>query len=282
MQTVTSKDGTTIAYDRTGTGPAVVLVGGAFSHRAFPKMVELAELLSTRFMVINYDRRGRGDSGDTSAYTVEREIEDLAAVIDAIGGRASLWGWSSGGILALYAAAAGLPIDRVALYEPPFLIDDSRTPPPAGFAARIDELLATGRRGPAVTSILTTGMGMPGPIATALRLTPMWKRLKAIAHTFPYDWAIIGDNHAGRPLRAAEWSASTTPTLVLAGAKSPAQLRNAARAIAEILPNAQHRELPKQSHNPSMKALAPVIAEFLAQGRQAKNTHSVPGPSASR
>ena len=125
METVTSQDGTRIAFDRIGQGPPVVLVGGAFSYRLFPKMVELAELLAERFTVLNYDRRGRGDSSDTPPYAIDREIEDLHALVGTVGGSASLSGWSSGGVLALRAAAAGVPVDRIAVYEPPFVVDRS-------------------------------------------------------------------------------------------------------------------------------------------------------------
>jgi pimeloyl-ACP methyl ester carboxylesterase len=264
MSTVRSMDGTTIAFDRFGEGPAVILVGGAFSYRAFPKMVQLAELLAERFTVINYDRRGRGDSGDTRPYAVEREIEDLDALVEAAGGSASLWGWSSGGVLALRAAAGGLNIDKLALYEPPFMVDDSHALPPADFATRLDQLTAAERRSEAVKYFMTKGMGVPRVVVALMRVTPFWSKLKAVAHTLPYDWAVMGDTMGGRPLAASEWASVRQPTLVLSGEKSPAQLRKAAQALAEVLPSAEHRPLRRQSHNVSMKALAPVLAEFFA------------------
>jgi pimeloyl-ACP methyl ester carboxylesterase len=264
MSTVRSMDGTTIAFDRFGEGPAVILVGGAFSYRAFPKMVQLAELLAERFTVINYDRRGRGDSGDTRPYAVEREIEDLDALVEAAGGSASLWGWSSGGVLALRAAAGGLNIDKLALYEPPFMVDDSHALPPADFATRLDQLTAAERRSEAVKYFMTKGMGVPRVVVALMRVMPFWSKLKAVAHTLPYDWAVMGDTMGGRPLAASEWASVRQPTLVLSGEKSPAQLRKAAQALAEVLPSAEHRPLRRQSHNVSMKALAPVLAEFFA------------------
>jgi pimeloyl-ACP methyl ester carboxylesterase len=265
MQTVRSNDGTTIAFDRSGAGPVVILAGGAFSYRRFPKLVQLSELLSHRFTVINYDRRGRGDSGDTPPYAVEREIEDLEALLEAAGGAASFWGWSSGAVLGMRAAANGVGLRRLALFEPPFLVDASRPPLPQDFGARLQELTDAGRRGEAARYFMTKGMGIPRPIVALMRFAPFWKNLEATAHTLPYDWAVLGDTLAGRPLAAAEWASANVPTLAIAGEKSPAQLRNAARAIADVLPDVRHVELKGQNHNPSMKALAPVLERFFAE-----------------
>jgi pimeloyl-ACP methyl ester carboxylesterase len=266
MAIVTSTDGTPIAFDQYGEGRPVILVGGAFSYRRFARMVQLAELLADRFAVINYDRRGRGDSGDGGRYAVQREIEDLAALIEAAGGSASLWGWSSGGVLALRAAAHGLNVEKLAIYEPPFMVDRTYRIPPPDFADRLDALIGADRRGAAVRHYMTQGMAVPRPIVAAMRVTPFWPKLKAVAHTLPYDWAVMGETMSGKPLRPADWASVATPTLVLSGERSPAQLRRAARALADVLPNAEHRALAKQSHNPSMKALAPVLAEFFAAG----------------
>ena len=270
MESVRSRDGTTIAFDRVGDGPALILAGGAFSYRAFPKMRELADLLSRRITVINYDRRGRGDSGDTRPYAVEREIEDLHALIEAAGGSASIWGWSSGGALALRGAAAGLNFEKLAVYEVPFMVDtDGRLPPP-DFSERLDALVAADRRSAAVRYYMTKGMGIPPAIVALMRLAPFWSKLTAVAHTLPYDWAVLGDTMRGRPLASDEWAPVRTPALVIAGEKSPAQLRSAARALVDVLPNAEHRTLEGQSHNPSMKALAPVLEEFFAGNRQVR------------
>ncbi|MCA2222040.1 alpha/beta fold hydrolase [Nonomuraea sp. NEAU-L178] len=155
MDQAISKDGTAIAYDRFGDGPALILVGGAMSYRSFPTFIQLAELLADRFSVITYDRRGRGDSGDTAPYAVEREVEDLAAVIEAAGGSAHVWGLSSGAALALRAAADGLPIERLALYEPPFMVGEGGHRPPADYQERLTALAAAGRRGETVSYFLT-------------------------------------------------------------------------------------------------------------------------------
>jgi len=186
MHTITAPDGTTIAYDRTGTGEPLILIGGAFSYRRFPGQVKLARLLSARFTVYSYDRRGRGDSGDTAPYSIEREIEDLAAVIDAAGGAACVWGLSSGAVLALDAAAAGLPIHRLAVQEPPLAVDPADRRPPAGLRQHVTRLTEAGQRGEAVRYYMVDGMGAPAFVPGLLHLIPgAWKKLTAVAHTLP-------------------------------------------------------------------------------------------------
>ncbi|MEC0174832.1 alpha/beta hydrolase [Paenibacillus favisporus] len=170
MHTVLSKDGTKIAYDRTGRGPALILVAGAFSYRKFRAQVQLAELLSSQFTVYNYDRRGRGDSGDSQPYAVEREIEDLEAVIEAAGGSAYVWGLSSGAVLALEAAAGGAAITKLALHEPPFVVDASDRKPPQDFIPQVTELIRSGRRAEAIKYFMTKGMGAPGFVVSMMRM----------------------------------------------------------------------------------------------------------------
>lgn len=189
---ILSSDGVAIAYDRVGQGPPLILVGGAFSYRAFPGLVELAELLSQHFTVINYDRRGRGDSGDTTPYAVEREVDDLDALIRHVGGAASVWGLSSGAVLALRAAAHGLAINRLALYEPPFVVGDSRRPP-ADHQAQLTRLVAAGRRSAAAKYFMRRVSGVPAVFMVGLPFLPLWSRFKAVAHTLPYDAAVMGD-----------------------------------------------------------------------------------------
>ena len=276
MEEIRSRDGTRIAFDRLGEGPPLILVFGAFSYRKFPKSVELAELLAERFTVIHYDRRGRGDSGDTPPYAVEREFEDIGALIEYAGGSAHLWGWSSGALLALRAAASGLDVEKVIAYDPIFFVDEEGGLPPADFAERLDEMVAEDRRSDAVRYFMTEAMGVPRIIVGAMRLLPMWKRLKAVAHTLPYDFAVTGDAVSGRPPRAEDWASLTAPTLVMYGAKAPERLRKGAEAIADVLPNAERRALEGQSHNPSMKVMAPAIEEFLTGGR------SEPAPATPR
>lgn len=266
METVTSSDGSRIAYDRSGSGPAVILVGGAMGYRDFKQMRQLEAMLSERCTVINYDRRGRGDSTEAGPFAVEREIEDLAALIEAEGGSASLWGWSSGGALALRAAAAGIGVERVSVYEVPFMVAPNERPT-RDYGERLDELVAAGDRDGAVKHFMRNAIGIPAPIVALMRLTPMWRGLRSTAHTLPYDWAALGAEHMyGKPLDPAEWAGVTQPVLVVSGAKSPEPLRQGSRALAEVLPDAELRELDGVGHNVKMKLLAPVLADFFAGG----------------
>ncbi|MCG5219357.1 alpha/beta fold hydrolase [Streptosporangium sp. KLBMP 9127] len=263
--TVISSDGTEIAFERLGAGPAVILVSSALADRSDAR--KLAGLLAQHFTVINYDRRGRGASGDTAGHTTEREVEDIAALIAHVGGSASVFGSSSGAVLALRAAAAGLGIEKLALYEPPFVIGDDGFGPPADYAQRLDALLAADRRGDAVKYFMTEAQGMPTFMVAMMRLMPgAWSNLKSLAHTLPYDARVMGETQQGRPLRAGEWSAAKAPALVLTGGKSAAGFHDAARALAGILPEAEHRTLPGLNHGAVVmapKKLAPALVEFL-------------------
>ncbi|MFK4086907.1 alpha/beta fold hydrolase [Kribbella sp. NPDC020789] len=263
MNTTTSKDGTTIAYDRRGSGPALVLVDGALCSRAQGPMPELAELLADRFTVYNYDRRGRGDSGDAAEYAVEREIEDLAAIIEVAGGSAFVYGTSSGAALALAAANAGLPIERLIAFEPPFVVDGTRKPMPATFVADLEA------RGPAdaVKYFMTRGVGLPGPMVTMMRLMPAWKQMTAIAHTLPYDARFVAHNGVGRPLDPRQWAAIDVPVLTVFGGKSPAWMKNSVAAVAAAVPGAELLEVPGQTHMMAAKAIAPVITEYSTRPR---------------
>jgi pimeloyl-ACP methyl ester carboxylesterase len=268
MLTVTSQDATTIAYDAYGDGPAVILVNGALGDRKldrrFKLMTGLAEPLSHNRTVINYDRRGRGDSNEAGPFAVDREIEDIAALITAAGGSASLFGFSSGGALALRAAGAGIGVERVAVYEAPFVVDRSDKRPPADYGRRLDELIAAGDRSGAVKHFNRNAMGMPAMLVAVMRLMPMWKDMAANADTLRYDWAALGEhNMQGNALRPAEWASVTVPALVVYGAKSPTNLQKGSRALAEVLPNAQLRGLDGMGHRLKVDILAPVLAEFL-------------------
>jgi pimeloyl-ACP methyl ester carboxylesterase len=264
MRTVTSMDGTRIAYDRVGSGPTVILVAGALGYRKFKKMEELAGMLAEHCTVINYDRRGRGDSTEVKPFALEREIEDIQALIEAAGGSASLWGWSSGGALALRAAGAGIGVERLSVYEVPFQVRPGNERPTPDYGERLDELVAAGDRSGAVRHFMRNSIGIPAPFVALMRLSPMWKGLKATAHTLPYDWAALGKHTMyGSPLDPEEWASVTAPTLVVSGGKSPASLKEGARALAETLPNAELLELEGVSHNVKMKVLAPWLAEFF-------------------
>jgi pimeloyl-ACP methyl ester carboxylesterase len=266
MPTVTSKDGTKIAYDKVGKGPAVILVSGAFSYRKYPATIKISELLEPYFTVYNYDRRGRGDSGDTMPYAIKREIEDIQALIDTAGGSAYVWGLSSGAALALHAAANGLNITKLALHEPPFVVDASDRRPPADFTAHVTELIADDKRGDAVKYFMRDVMGAPGFVIPMMHLMPgMWSRLTAVAHTLPYDAQLVDGFQSGKPLPAELWRSVTMPTIVMSGPESPPLLVHAAEALARVLPNAKLVSKKGLGHTKklSAKIIAPVLIDFF-------------------
>lgn len=266
MHTVTSADGTRIAYDRHGEGPAVILVSGALGYRKFKKFEQIATALSEHFTVINYDRRGRGDSDDAGPVSVEHEVEDIAALIETVGGRASLWGWSSGGAVALRAAAADIGVEKLAVYETPFKTDPSAKYPTDDYGAKLDRIVATGDRMAAAKHFMRSGVGIPAPMVAVMTLMPMFKSFAVNGHTLPFDYAALGDhNMHGKPLQPEEWAAVTCPALVGYGTKTAEGLKHSSRALADVLPNATLREFPGQNHNISPGALVPVLAEFVAE-----------------
>lgn len=278
MNTVISRDGTAIAYDQSGQGHPVILVGGALSYRAFSGADQLTELLARHFTVINYDRRGRGDSGDTLPYAIQREVEDIEALIDAVGGSAFLYGMSSGAVLALEAASK-LPtkVKKVVMYEPPFIIDDSRPPIPQDYLKRLNDAVAAGRPGDAVEIFMTEAVGIPAEYVAQMRNAPAsdvggddggmkppeWANMEKVAHTLAYDATILGDNMSGKPLSAAQWTTVPSPTLVITGGKSEAFFHTGAKALVGLLPNAQHRVLEGQDHAVAPDALAPLLVAFF-------------------
>ncbi len=258
MRKVTSKDGTAIAFEQSGKGPAVVLVGGVLGDRS--QQAPLATLLAKHFTVFNYDRRGHGESGDTPPYAVEREIEDLEAIINEAGGPALVYGTSGCAILALEAAARGLAskIKKLALWEPPFIVDDSRPPVPKDYKAQLTGMLSSGRRGDMVELFMTQAVGMPAEFVAQMRYAPWWPAQEALAHTLIYDAAIVGDNSL--PTRRV--ASVRVPTLVIDGGETT-WLSHAAEAVAEALPNAQRSTLKGQPHNVAPEAIAPVLVEFF-------------------
>jgi pimeloyl-ACP methyl ester carboxylesterase len=260
MSQVRSKDGTTIAYERSGSGPALILVDGALCSRAFGPSPKLAPHLAGAFTVYAYDRRGRGQSGDTPPYAPGREVEDIAALVAEAGGSASLLGLSSGAALALEAAAAGVRVDRVVAYEPPYVNDTGQDQGGALHEAELRRLLAGGHRGRAVTYFMRDMVGAPAFLVVMMRLMPwIWRKLVAVAHTLPYDAAVMN----GFRIPRARFASIGTPTLVMSGSKTDARLKDAARAVASAVPGARHRELAGQSHNVRPDVLAPAVVEFL-------------------
>jgi pimeloyl-ACP methyl ester carboxylesterase len=273
MERVRSKDGTVIAFDRTGKGPALIVVGGAVADRsAVPPQ---AAVLAPDFTVIAYDRRGRGDSGDTPPYAVEREIEDIDALIRAAGGTAFVVGHSSGAVLALEAAAAELDIHRLAVYEPPFIVDDSRSPLAEDYAARLKNLTSTGRLSQAVEYFLTEAVQVPAEIVEQIHSSPMWPAMEKAAPTILYDFQVMGGSMAGKPLPARRWASIKQPTLVIDGGASPPWIRRGAQALAAILPNAWYRTLEGQQHGADPAVLAPLLVQFFKEEHGAKEKREV-------
>ncbi|MEV0229164.1 alpha/beta hydrolase [Nonomuraea sp. NPDC050786] len=256
----TSADGTVIAFDRYGSGPAVVLVHGAFTARGHATPVGVAAGLAPWFTVFDYDRRWRGDSGDTPTYAVEREIEDLAAVLEAAGGSAMVFGGSSGAALALEAAVRNPAISKLALWEPPYHVDDSAPPLPDDFATRLDALVRAGRLGEAVERFMVEAAEAPPEAVAAMRAHPSWAELEALAHTLAYEAAVMGPGNA---LPAGRLAALTQPTLVLNGEDSPGWMSNAGLAVAAAVPGAVRRVLEDQAHNVAPEALVPELLEFF-------------------
>jgi pimeloyl-ACP methyl ester carboxylesterase len=259
MSTVVSADGTTIAYESVGGGPALVLVDGAMCYRGAGPMRPLAALLQHAFTVYTYDRRGRGESSDTPPYAVAREIEDLQAVVARAGGQAFLYGVSSGAALVLATAAAGPGITRIALYEPPFLAEVEDGARIKEHTERLREVLAAGRNGDAV-ALFMTYVGVPAQAVAGMRAGPGWAALEAIAPTLAYDDEVLGGGVVPRDLS----STISVPALVLGGGASPQGLQQAAKATAEALPAAVHRTLDGQTHDAQPEALVPVLVEFFA------------------
>ena len=258
MDTVNSADGTTIAFDTTGTGPALVLVMGAFCDRHTTN--SLTKLLAPDFTVYEYDRRGRGDSGNTPPYAVGREIDDLRAVIEATGVTPFVFGHSSGAVLALEAAVRGVPIAKLVAYEPPYIVEGTRPRPGADLAGRLAALVAAGNRADAARLFLTEAAQVPPPVVAMIDQSPDWSAMVALAHTLPYDIEACEDNEI-RPERLGTISA---PTLILGGANSPGWFQATVRATAAAIPGAQFKYLPGQDHGAADEVLAPVLLDFYS------------------
>jgi len=260
MEKVTSKDGTQIAYDRQGTGPALLLVDGALCYRSFGPMPGLAQLLAPHFSVYYYDRRGRGDSGDMKPYAVEHEVEDIEAVIDAAGGSAYICGLSSGAALALESAIKlNGKIKKLAMYEAPYAADAEAQPAWNDYDSKLAKLLAEGRRGDAVVLFMTV-VGTPSEMIDGMRQAPVWPMFEAVAPTLAYDAAVLGKGHVAPVERAAT---VTIPALVMNGDASFPFMYDIAQALSKAMPNAQLRTLEGQRHDVNLEVFAPVLVEFF-------------------
>jgi pimeloyl-ACP methyl ester carboxylesterase len=260
---VTSADGTRIAFERLGDGAPLIVIGGATCDRA--RMRDVSERFARDRAVINYDRRGRGGSGDTQPYSVEREVEDIAALIEEAGGDASLYGHSSGAGLALHAAAHGLPIDGLVLHEPPYSPDrDEDRREARRYGEQLRALLAEGRRGDAV-ELFFTAVGMPTEMIGEMRRGPGWAALEALAPTLAYDSEVMGDVATGGAVPDELAGRVTAPTLVIAGGAGPEWMIEVGRDVANAVKDGELRVLEDQEHVVPPDVLAPVVEEFLAR-----------------
>lgn len=257
METVTSADGTTIAFDQLGSGPPLVLVSGASCDRAVD--AEIAEALGKHFTVLNYDRRGRGDSGDTHPYAVDREIDDLRVLLEAAGGAAAVVGLSSGGVLAARAASAGLLVTNLVIWEPPFRLDPEGQLAAKEYAEQLTELLAVGRRGDALALFMSV-VGVPGEMIAGMRHSAYWSVGERMAPTLAYDAAVLGDSS----VPSGELASITCPTLVLAGGGSPDWFRESGQAAASAIPGAAYDVLPGQTHDVAADVLSSAVRAFVA------------------
>ena len=262
MQLVTSQDGTRIAYDKSGEGPAIILVNGALATRSSTS--ELAQLLADHFTVYSYDRRGRGDSADTRPYSVEREIEDIAALIDAAGGSAYVYGKSSGACLALQATSSlGDKVKKLAIYEAPYSEDEGAAQEWKEFRSELDGLLAADRRADAVTSFMKF-VGAPDEAIAGMKASAAWPEMEAMAPTLAYDNAVVGDDRSVPVESAAKVKATT---LVMDGGASLETMpfmRPTADKLAKAIPDAERRTLEGQAHDVSPKALVPILVKFFS------------------
>ncbi|WP_370942852.1 alpha/beta fold hydrolase [Amycolatopsis sp. cg5] len=259
MNTVTSADGTKIAFERTGDGPPVILVGGAFNDRS--TVAGLANALVPELSGIGFDRRGRGDSGDGAEYAIEREVEDIAALIEQVGGRASLFGHSSGAILALEATQRGLPVDKLAVYEPPFIVG-GRERPGDDLTARLRACAEEDRREDAVMLFLTEGVGVPREQVEGMKASPMWGWFTGLAHTLYYDTTLCGPGNV-----LPEWLKTIeVPTLAIGGGTTDEWMRLSAKAVADAIPDGRYVVLEGHDHGvlAHPDALKPLLVEFFA------------------
>lgn len=262
-----SADGSQIAYSRRGTGPTVILVAGAFVHRGFGTMHKIADQLVDAFTVVTYDRRDRGASkASTRDYEVAREFQDLQALINTNDGHAHLFGWSSGASLVLQAAPGLQGADSIAIYETPYIVDDSRAPHPDGYIARHDELVTQGRNAALIDYFMTVGIGLPRIIPALSRLNPQWRKMKALAPTLAHDARLVNPYARGIDYPPDTFAGISVPVWVGWGSKSPQWIRHSNRRVAEHLagqcPTAT-TELAGQTHLVKPAAIAPAVREHF-------------------
>ncbi|WP_167043666.1 alpha/beta hydrolase [Salinibacterium sp. ZJ454] len=256
-QTVHSPDGTYIAYDRSGDGPPLIIIGGAFNTRH--TAAALTPLLEPHFSVFQYDRRGRGDSTEVGPWTVQREIEDLGLLIEAAGGEAFVYGHSSGAVIGLEAAAAGLPITKLAAYEPPYTRNANGSGAIDGWGDSIQAALDAGDDQGAAVRFLT-GSGVDEASVAGMQQLPWWPSMVVLAHTLPYDVALLGNGS----VPVERFRDIRVPTLLLYGGDSPAWAGNATAAAETAIPNASRMVVEGQDHNTDAAVIAPLLVEYFS------------------
>lgn len=262
MQFITSRDSTAIAFVTVGEGPPVILVPGALNdHRGRASGLPLAEHLRSRFTVVCFDRRGRGESGDTAPWSIAREVDDLAALVDHVGGAAHVYGMSSGAMLALEAAMAGVPIRKLALFEAPYVVEGTRARLSSDYQARLATSVAEGRPGDAVELFMTEAVQMPPQVVAHMKSQPFWSHLAAFGRSLLHDAAIAGDGSLPSSDRLAKLHLEI---LAIDGGASPDWMRTAMRTLAKALPDATHRTLDGQTHDVDPAILGPALADFFA------------------
>jgi pimeloyl-ACP methyl ester carboxylesterase len=255
-----SKDGTQIAFEKAGTGPALVLVDGAMCYREFGPARDVSKALEDEYTVYIYDRRGRGESGDTLPYAPEREIEDLAAVIDAAGGDAYVMGQSSGAALALLAAASGVSMRKVASYEAPYVGQKAVRGVTPDYVTELRNRIASGDRGGAIGYFMVKMVGAPWFLPLMMRMMrTVWKQLQGVAHTLPYDAAVM----SGFEVPTGMLAKITTPTLVMGGSKYAPNMKAAVAGVAAAVPGSTLVILPGQTHQVSPAVLVPELKRFF-------------------
>lgn len=263
MTSVTSNDGTNIAYTKSGSGPALILVDGALCYRDFGPAKPLAKLLENTFTVYIYDRRGRGESSDTKPYTLDKEIDDLEAIANIAGEPVYLFGQSSGGSLVIEAAnRLGNKVSKFAVYETPYFVDDSRDPLPADFMERLAHNTGSGANGESVKMFMKL-VGAPSFFVAIMPLMPMWGKLKAVAPTLSYDFAFMAPYQQGKPLQKAQWPTATQPALAMYGSKSPTWMKNAVTQVSQVLQNGQLKVVDGQNHMVKATSLAPLLINYF-------------------
>jgi pimeloyl-ACP methyl ester carboxylesterase len=259
MSTVTSRDGTTIAYSMAGAGPALILVDGALCSRNFGPMPGYSAKLADQFTVYWYDRRGRGESGDTAPFSIEKEIDDLTAILAVAGGSAYAMGTSSGAALVLQGATRGLAFKKMILYEAPFVAPGKDGKTASDHVKALWELVRADERGAAVRYFMCDVVGMPKVVGYLFALFPMWSKLKAVAHTLPYDLTIMADT----AILDGKAKGVTIPTLVAGGAKSPESLMDAVKRVHAAVPGSELRWLEGQTHNLGAEPAAEMARGFF-------------------